>query len=508
METTQLYTNSLWNKITEKAYQNHRKVVLKDTNGNERTYGAFVNNVTNFSLLLIKKGVQRGDKVLFLERPSIRAVEIFFAIYRVGAIAVIADPAMGRENFKSRVNFSECKYVVLDPALNFIRYIPGMSSFLRKFYSSIPDLAIKLPKIIRLPLQIKSSKQTYTELQIEDDADALIIFTSGTTSEPKGVVHTFGSLKSTLELIQDKINTGNGDIFLTSQLHFSIIALITGATAIIDTSTKFNASKYISNTIRLKPTHTFILPAEGQQIISLISSSERTLPTTLKCIMFGSAPVLVGFLDHFSKVASANTEILCIYGGTEILPVCMADIREKLAYQGRGDYLGTPLPGVTINIEEGEFLVSGPNLCSRYLHEKDTLHHFSSGDLGFVTKNGKIVLTGRKKDMIIKDHNNVYPALFEPTISKIKGVKNCAFVGIYSELKNDEEIHLCVEINHEAIQSDAEFIKYLNKEIRSGEHSIDSYAFPDKIHIMELPLSGRSHKIDKSRLRKIISRVI
>ena len=508
METAQLYTNSLWDKITEKASLTPDKAVLKDTKGKERTYEAFINNVTNFSLLLNNKGVQRGDKVLFLERPSIRAIEIFFAIYRIGAIAVIADPAMGRENFKNRVNFSDCKYVVLDPVLNIIRCIPGAISFVRKFYPSVPDLAIQLPKILGLPVQVKLHLQKYTEVQMNDDADALIIFTSGTTSEPKGVVHTFRSLSKTLELIQNKINTNNNDVFLSSQLHFSIIALISGATAIIDTSTKFNTREYLSHCLHLKPTHTFLLPAEGQQIISHLATSEKKLPSTLKFIMFGSAPVLAGFIDRFSKIVSDETEILCIYGSTEILPICMTTAKEKLAYADSGDFLGTPLPGVIIDIEEGEFFVSGPNLCSRYLHQKTKLDRFASGDLGFINQDGKIVLTGRKKDMIIKDNHNVYPTLFESTISKIKGVKNCALVGIYNESKQDEEIHLCVEKNHEAIQNNEVFIKYLEKEISSGQYSIDNYALPDKIHIMQLPLSGRSRKINKVELKKVLTDTI
>lgn len=504
----QLYTNCLWNKISDNASTAPDKVVLRDTKGNERTYEAFVKNVTSYSLLLHSKGVQRGDRVLFLERPSIRAIEIFFAIYRTGAIAVIADPAMGRENFKSRVNFSDCKYVVLDPTLNILRRFPGAIALLRKLFSSIPDLTTLLPDIITLPSRAPLPRQQYTEAHTEDFADALIIFTSGTTSEPKGVVHTFKSLSQTLALIQDKINTGNTDVFLSSQLHFSIIALMSGATAIIDTNPKFSAREYLSNVSHLKPTHTFLLPAEGQQITSLLASKERTLPTTLKCVMFGSAPVLSGFLDRFSKIAATETEILCIYGATEILPIAITTAKEKLAYVDGGDFLGTPLPGVSIEVVAGEFLVSGPNLCSRYLHETQNLKQFISGDLGYISQNGHMVLGGRKKDMIIKDHHNVYPSMFEPTISKIRGVKNCALVGIYNETKQDEEIHLCVEKDHEAISNNDLFIAHLRKALSSGEYSIDSYAFPDKIHVMELPLSGRSRKIDKSALKKALVSIV
>ena len=501
---TTFFTNSLWAVIASNAANKPDEVVLRDSNKRACSYASFVDGVNSYALFLMKAGVRQGDRVLFLEKPSIRAIKIFFAIYRLGAVAVIVDPAMGRSNFSSRVEFSECKFVVLDPVLSIIERIPMATSLIRKIHPGIPDLRIKLPQIIVLPNHAEKIDGDFHEQSQQDSDDALIIFTSGTTSVPKGVVHTFGSLFATLNLIKSEINTDKSDVFLSSQLHFLIIALISGATGIIDTGIKFNAKRFLSLVRDIKPTHVFLLPAEGQKIVDEFGYEGEKIPTSLKCVMFGSAPVLTGFLEKFTKIISSNTKVLCIYGSTEILPISVTTAEEKIAFGTRGDYLGRPLSGTKVQIENEEFLVSGKNLCARYLNEGGSMLYFSSGDLGFVTNEGALVLTGRKKDMIIKNHHNVYPSLFEPTICKIKGVKNCALVGVYDENEQDEKIHLCITKDNISMSDDA-FIKHVENALRSGEFSIDSYALPDNIHIMELPLSGRSQKINKQKIREILT---
>jgi acyl-CoA synthetase (AMP-forming)/AMP-acid ligase II len=222
--------------------------------------------------------------------------------------------------------------------------------------------------------------------------------------------------------------------------------------------------------------------------------------------MFGSAPVLVGFLSNFQKIISKQAKVLCLYGSTEILPITIATLEEKLSYKGVGDYLGKTLDGVAVEIKEQEILVRGKNLCQRYLHEHEPLQAFRTGDLGFVTDNGSVVLTGRKKDMIIKGNHNIYPTLFESTISQISGVVACAMIGVYDEKKQDEQIVLFIEKSSK--ESDSVFIKNVRNALKSGEFSIDIYAFPDYIFCRALPVSGRSRKVDKVKLREIARQLI
>ena len=104
---TTFFTNSLWAVIASNAANKPDEVVLRDSNKRACSYASFVDGVNSYALFLMKAGVRQGDRVLFLEKPSIRAIKIFFAIYRLGAVAVIVDPAMGSSNFSSRVEFSE-----------------------------------------------------------------------------------------------------------------------------------------------------------------------------------------------------------------------------------------------------------------------------------------------------------------------------------------------------------------------------------------------------------------
>ena len=99
---------------------------------------------------------------------------------------------------------------------------------------------------------------------------------------------------------------------------------------------------------------------------------------------------------------------------------------------------------------------------------------------------------------------NVYPELYESTIERIAGVKRCAMVGIYDDVMADERIVLAVEPSANVDAKTLE--KRLRHELRSGPYSIDSAALPDDVLVMELPVVGRSSKVDKMSIREYAQR--
>ena len=246
-------------------------------------------------------------------------------------------------------------------------------------------------------------------------------------------------------------------------------------------------------------TKAYALPAECEDLIAFYSRQGGTLPSQLKSLMLGSAPVLSCFLARLQKIVTLGTEVLCIYGTTEILPISRVTMKEKLEFTGKGDLLGTPFSSVKVRIDSEEIVVSGPNLCRSYFGSEQ-LKEYRTGDLGTIDDKGRIVLLGRKKDMIIKGNFNIYPTLFESVIAGVYGVKQCALVGIYREDKSDEEIVLVVETDMD--EPEDQFRTRLKRELANGPHSIDVYAQPDRIVFMDLPLSGRSRKVDKNLLRQ------
>ena len=188
---------------------------------------------------------------------------------------------------------------------------------------------------------------------------------------------------------------------------------------------------------------------------------------------------------------------------TEILPVARVSLSEKVRYEGEGDLVGECVPGVSAHISsDGELVLRGPNLFSGYFGEPPSAEH-GTGDLARLHE-GRIVLLGRRKDMIIRGQFNIYPELYETTIDRIDGVRRCAMVGFYDDAVADERVVLAVEPNAGVDASSLE--ERLGRELRSGPCSIDAAALPDVILVMVLPVVGRSSKVDKNSLREFAQR--
>jgi acyl-CoA synthetase (AMP-forming)/AMP-acid ligase II len=187
-----------------------------------------------------------------------------------------------------------------------------------------------------------------------------------------------------------------------------------------------------------------------------------------------------------------------------MLIISMIEMKEKIAYTGTGDIVGKPLEGVSAHVsKEDELLIQGPQMYVRYLGDSKQASFFHSGDLGAVDKDGTIILHGRKKDMIIKKGYNIYPGLFEGTISSVPGIRACAMVGIYNAQTEDEEIALFVAKDPSSDLSS----NTLRSMLAQGPYSIDKAALPDKIIFIDtLPYSGRSKKVDKQKLQGMIKK--
>ena len=161
--------------------------------------------------------------------------------------------------------------------------------------------------------------------------------------------------------------------------------------------------------------------------------------------------------------------------------------------------MGKPWKDVNCRIaEDGEILLSSPQLYARYFHEGIRTEYHHTGDMGYIDPNGYLILTGRKKDMIIRGNFNIYPGIYEEIIRRIEGVDDCALIGIWNESKDDEEVLLVVE--SKKLTAD-----HVRKDITTGDHAIDRQALPDKIIMMRLPRSGRQNKVDKKVLRMKLS---
>ena len=119
------------------------------------------------------------------------------------------------------------------------------------------------------------------------------------------------------------------------------------------------------------------------------------------------------------------------------------------------------------------------------------------------------MLLGRSKDMIIRGAFNIYPALHEPVIEQIDGVRRAAMIGVFDEMRADERVVLVVEPAKamHTHQQEEEFAQQVSTALRTT-HRIDSVALPDDVVVAAIPLAGRSSKVDKAQLRQSMRQLL
>ena len=462
-------------------------------------------------------GLSPGDRVLFGVRPSATAVTLMVGIAEAGGVIVPMVTGAGDQAFAAQMDAVRPRWVVAESALIAAGHSALMRRALTWFGGAVPSLrAIRAARYVRVGPPVPWGPATMSVARLirggaaivddaplprcEPDAPALIVFTSGTTAQPKGVEHSHRGLRATLDLVGSQLAITEGDTLLARELHLILPALLAGARVLVSRRMRFSAQHTVDEIERHRVTHMFAVTADFQSLVDHVGQSRRRLSATLRRVLIGAAPVRAAFLERVHDVLPAGAHVDCVYGMTEMLPVATVTLDDKLAYTGEGDLVGTPVAGVSARVsDDGELLLRGPHLFSRYLGGPVVTEH-ATGDLARMEA-GRIVLLGRSKDMIIRREHNIYPEVHEPVIESIAGVRRCAMVGVYDDAAADERVVLVVE--PEAWVTDDSFADTVRNALRDGPTRIDLAAQPDLIVLHDVPLGGRSRKVDKQALREI-----
>ncbi len=464
------------------------------------------------ALQLSASGVKKNDMIVIAIPAGIDFIALMYATILLRAKVAIIDPEMGPQLYKVKFEQLKPDWTFVDTRLLMLQE----HRLLRWLYFKLADKPVFFPKykglkIIgcgpKLPLMQRYThlsslkKKPFVESEItsdEDDHDYLITYTSGTVNEPRGVLHSLSALFKSIDLLSKLVGNKPGDIMATYLPHFALIGIAAQLPIFLydnKLSTKQKINLFTNNAISIL----FGPPSDFLPLIKYCENMHDKLPSALKHIMLGSAPVHESFLKRLTAVASKDIKITITYGMTEHLLISTVDGIKKIHYEGEGDFLGKPVEGVEIKIaDDGELLVKSGQLYTRYFHLNNRDEFHASGDLARIDDDGNILLLGRKKEMIIRGNTNIYPALYEGTIKKLPGVDEVAMVGIYNVEKEDEEVFLAVEASGDVTE------KYLIDNISYGEFQIEKNALPDKIYFMKIPRKGRQNKINRLEIVEMI----
>jgi acyl-CoA synthetase (AMP-forming)/AMP-acid ligase II len=504
-------------------------------------YRDLAERIHRVSSSLTAAGMRPGDRVLFSVRPGLDGICLALGIIHAGGTVVFADPGAGEALFRARAALAAPAWVAAEAVLyaassgplrgiarrrglalpDYAAVVPDARHvYAGRWLPGVPRNAVSLSSMLKSetagrdgrqrwrrgkgqkwPLLPAPARETTVGAGVAAKARnglrselqrALIIFTSGTTDDPKAVVHTRASLGTGLDDFAAAIAFVPGERVVTDQLMIGIPALIGGAhwvlpPAGIDPGAR--PEKYL----RLLPTADvlFAVPAALDAILTLLDRRPDLTPR-LRAVLLGGAPVLRPLLQR-TRARLPDARIRAIYGMTEILPVAIADGDEKLAFTGPGDLVGTVMPHIRARIDDGELVLAGEGLAPHYLG-KPPLGELRTGDLARLDGD-TLVLEGRAKDMFIRGTTNVYPGLYEPVIAGLPGVAEVAMVGVPDAIGDDAIVLAVVPgpgFDEAALR-------------RALPGLIDAAVLPDRIVTVDaLPTAGRSRKLDRAALTRLI----
>ncbi|GIJ50425.1 fatty-acyl-CoA synthase [Virgisporangium aliadipatigenens] len=457
--------------------------------------GELAELAAGYAAAMHHSGLSTGDTVGVAVRPGPRALAIMLAAHRLGLRVAVLDPSAGPDVLAARLAVARPAKILADAAA---QAVAGWARPLaRRAGLALPDLAaLASPSAGRVSdvdgahgrrvrtigrwvpgcAPVLAPRRPGEAPAPRDlDGDAVIIFTSGTTSRPRAVVHTRASLDAGMRAVTALVEPVPGDTVVGGMFFVILPALAAGAPVSLPSR---SPKRLVRQVARAWPQATYLTPP---QLRAFLDAGGYFPGGT---VYSGSAPVSAALLGRVRGAGAARA--FGVYALTELFPAAAVEAAEKADFTGDGDLVGAPLPGVTATLDDGELLLAGPSAADRYLGEEPT-GVVRTGDAARI-QDGRIVLAGRRKDMILRHAENIYPGLYEPALH-VPGVSLALLVGVPAG-DGDERLVAVVETQPHADRNRVRAALTAPLE-RMGA------ARPDRVLFAPVPVSGRSRKPDR-----------
>ena len=428
-----------------------REAYLDSSSGLRLTFGQLNSRCNQVANSLIDVGIEPGDRVALLLMNSAEFMEAYFAIAKIGGIVV---------PLNWRLVADELEFILKDSGSTTL-------IFGEEFIDMVTDLYSRGDKTdIAEWIQVSSTdgeshfSKDYIRLReagaeieppIRASGDDLlyIMYTSGTTGLPKGVVHTHSTSLWALLTIAISADLRDGDRYLAAlpMFHVGSLTPITlcvyrGMTSIV--MREFDPVRAWELIQEEKITAGLLVPAMLNFMIQ-VPDLDRFDYSSLRWIQSGASPLPVNLIDAYDKI---GIEVQQIYGLTESCgPACVINAENALAKKGSTGraFFHTLVRIVDENgqdcqpNEQGEVWVSGPHIMKEYWNRPDATEEtlvdgwLRTGDVAAQDEDGFVYIQDRIKDMIISGGENVYPAEIENVISAHPEIAEVAVIGQPSE---------------------------------------------------------------------------
>lgn len=450
------------------------------------SWGDFEVRMCAFARFLNEHGIGRGDCVAVLAEPTIDAIVAQFGAIKSGAHVASLSGMVSGESLTSMIADSNAAVLIVD------------NHFLPRIEALLDALPIDMLRFRVFLGNAKDGWSSFREIiaadtggtfsvPIERDQPYVLIYSSGTTSTPKGIVLSHGSrLANASVLAIEKRYDSRAIVFCATALYSHTtwtllnLAFLVGGTAVV--MRKFDAREALRLIDRYRVSHTVLVPAQVRMLLDAAEEEAADLGSIRTICTTGSAMTASLKQRTIERFPEAYFEI---YGLTEGLVLILKpeDTKEH------ADSVGKPLLGNDIRIiddagaevepgERGEIVGYGPQLMLGYhkraeateaaiWREPDTGRTFlRSGDIGYFDADGFLHLSGRKKDMLVSGGYNIYPQDIEEVVVRHPAVVECSVIGVPHEKWGETPYAYVVARNGH--QEPGDLLQWINEKV--GKH--------------------------------------
>jgi long-chain acyl-CoA synthetase len=447
----------------------------------------------------ISAGLRPCERAAILMENCPEYIIAYFSILRAGGITVPLNTFLTAD---------EIIYILRDSGCKILVYSDTFSTLIKHIRKNMPELnAVMFQELPRNGGRFETGKDSDT---------AVLLYTSGTTGFPKGVMLTNRNLIANAEACMNVMRISARDriqLFLPLFHAFSftvcvILPVLSGATIVLLKSVR-PFSKIIRSVICDRVTFFVAVPTvynilSKKKINVFLRYMLRMFLPVRACIS-GAAALPEQTLYKFEK--KFRLPLIEGYGLTEASPVVAVN---PLYGERKLSSVGHPLPGVRAAVvdhegrkmpvgERGELIVSGENIMKGYFNKLDETEKvlrdgwLYTGDVARIDEDGYIYIIDRKKDLIIVGGMNIYPREVEDIVNRAPSVEECAMVGIPDGRGSEVTVLFIKKREHAFIDDDG--VRKLLK------GSVASYKIPKRTVFVDAFPKTATGKIKKNELR-------